>query len=528
MALTKLEQQLLSDDEFKYITDLITQRKAHKSDIEALAKHKRASRLIVEVQDFIKEHNGSIYYLTTGKGSWFFKITDSNGSMKWASCAGDSAFKRKFPEMESFTANNQDAWDYFSNLAKSAGWWKSDITLSIKPDLPEHILNMLLLGDILQPKQGELHPAFKILMRSLSDNDAAAEQHIKQVIGWKYTHLGDYRIPALCFFGSGGSGKTVFSSTLLPTIFGTGNCTDGMFTDFIDFNGNIAGKLVVSISEKPASRTDENKLKSLVGSPFITINEKFAPRYQAENMAMFVLSTNDLNGPVKIDRDGAERRWSLMKTSYNVYQITQKYLTEVTGNPVSLKEATDYWDLEVKDKNVFTDKEQVAIFLNECIEEANKLQTTPKAYHEEAFHQLVLQHEDAFASTLRDIITAHKFDVMSGRALYEIYKIVMRRDNENGRIVSFKQFKSKIKHLLRDEIENGSIVMPEKMKYDIITCKNVNFSKDLATNGRSWYFYDPRKIEDLPSTNIKISLDPFIDGTFYLEQDKPQRAINIS
>lgn len=78
------------------------------------------------------------------------------------------------------------------------------------------------------------------------------------------------------------------------------------------FNGHLAGKLVVFANEACWSRSKaaRGRLKSLITSARIQVNEKFKPMYTAENKARLIVATNeDAAAPVEI----GDRRFMVFK-----------------------------------------------------------------------------------------------------------------------------------------------------------------------------------------------------------------------
>ena len=157
------------------------------------------------------------------------------------------------------------------------------------------------------------------LIKNLCDNSLAnkelEEQKFEWLMRWFYiaTHIKNpHQLPALCFFGVGGSGKTLFSS-LFRTIFQT---PEAVFNadSTSDFNNWETSKVLL-FEEMSTKKADVNKIKEWVMSERIKINKKGINEFTIPNHFLFQFNSNELLTGINIQNDsGFTRRWSFFKT----------------------------------------------------------------------------------------------------------------------------------------------------------------------------------------------------------------------
>lgn len=205
--------------------------------------------------------------------------------------------------------------------------------------------NLLDESKILLPSDTpEIHPSIQYLIENVCWNKKENIDWLHKAILYKYTHMNDVTIPAVVFFWAWWSWKGTIVR-LLETIFNKENVLWNLGQRELTSNFDVYkwDKLVVEFAEVSSNNTNAdlgilNKLKNLIGAEKITINTKWVPQYEADNMAWFFISSNS-NQPIRLDdkskwnrRFTIIRTWPKLENTKDIYeailnpQIVQNYL----------------------------------------------------------------------------------------------------------------------------------------------------------------------------------------------------------
>ena len=189
-------------------------------------------------------------------------------------------------------------------------WWR------------EGYYNLLDESKILLPSDTPvLHPDIEHLIYCVCWGKEENITYLHQALLYKYTHINDFTLPAVVFYGQWGSWKGTFVS-LLWTIFWEENVLANLWQrditwSFDTYRGN---KIAVEFAEITTNNTHKdiwvtNKLKNIIGAEKITINEKHVRQRQIENIAWFFISSNSRQ-PLRLDDKSVwNRRFSVMQSS---------------------------------------------------------------------------------------------------------------------------------------------------------------------------------------------------------------------
>lgn len=192
-------------------------------------------------------------------------------------------------------------------------WWK------------EGYYNLLKKENILKPNNNpNIHPLIESLIKNLCNNKKENIDYLLKSILYKYTHLNDVYIPAVIFHWVGWSWKGLFVK-LLSQIFWEENTQTWLTQDNMDskFSAYSWQKLVVEFKEIMVENTikwkkNMNKLKALIMEDKIMIEKKGQDAITVENIAWFIMSSNE-NKPVHLDnKDSGNRRFSIIKTWWKI------------------------------------------------------------------------------------------------------------------------------------------------------------------------------------------------------------------
>lgn len=124
-----------------------------------------------------------------------------------------------------------------------------------------------------------------------------------------------YKPPvSLLIVGSPGTGKSTLFEDIMEILVGEPNFITASTQNLeSQFNSLYLERKVVSIPEmKDLSRASANRLKSIITSTRLTINEKYTKEYQVVNSAMIV-ATSNYDAPVPVEL--GDRRWVTVRTA---------------------------------------------------------------------------------------------------------------------------------------------------------------------------------------------------------------------
>ena len=185
----------------------------------------------------------------------------------------------------------------------------------------ENCLNLLNELHILLPSETpEIHPHIQSLISNVCGEREENIEYLHKAILYKYSHLNDFSIPAIVFYGTWWSWKWSLIS-LLWKIFWEDTILANLWQRDISWNFDTYKwqKLIVEFAELATNNTYNdtkvlNKLKNIIGAEKITVNEKWVQAYQIENIAWFFISSNS-NKPLQLDdRDKWNRRFTIIRS----------------------------------------------------------------------------------------------------------------------------------------------------------------------------------------------------------------------
>jgi len=181
--------------------------------------------------------------------------------------------------------------------------------------------NLLDKSKMIHPsKKPEVHPEIKFLIDNLCNNNVENALWLLEAIIYKYTHLNDVLIPAVVFHGVWWTWKGLFVK-LLEQIFWENNTQIWLTQDSLEsrFSAYSWQKLIVEFQELSVDGTAKwkknmQKLKTFIMAEKIMIEKKWQDAVWAENIAWFIMSSNEAK-PVQLDSvDSWNRRWTIIKT----------------------------------------------------------------------------------------------------------------------------------------------------------------------------------------------------------------------
>lgn len=297
-------------------------------------------------------------------------------------------------------------------------------------------LNLLRKDGWLLPKQGDVHPVFDTLMDSLSGGKRVNATHIEHCIAWKYLHPSDVNLPCMVFYPEGGVGKNVLVDIVLKRVFGGQSASVKGESLLGQFNSSAKGMAVLYIDELTKDKASMEKLKHMVQQKFLDINEKHLPVKVIENTAMYIIGSNDTQGPITLANDGSDRRWSILNIPANKtlkYWIAKNY--NVEQSEINIQQYID----------ILGDSEQVAKWLNHIVMKY-KDKGCPAPLHGEDYHKLLDAQKTELVELCETVFLRKDFKFIKFIDLWNEYKTRLREDNPSGINYTKKSiFKTRVK-----------------------------------------------------------------------------------
>jgi len=163
----------------------------------------------------------------------------------------------------------------------------------------------LWLDDGVPAVEGDVSPFVRVYENAIPDDRMRGL--LFKSVGWMMQNRGKRLEKTFVFVSRQvGTGKSLFA-VMLSRILGMRNAASIDMTDFAsDFNAVYAAKELVVIDDlHKVSKNEVAKLRRYTTSPRIVVNEKNVKRYEIDNTAVFILTTNELSA---IPMDDEERR----------------------------------------------------------------------------------------------------------------------------------------------------------------------------------------------------------------------------
>jgi hypothetical protein len=410
---------------------------------------------------------------------------------------------------------DNDAFKKLQEVMEAQGRMRQLKTYTFS-ETPPNVLNMIRRERWLQPSFARTENTwfFETLMRALGNDRHENIQHLMQVIGWKYLHPEDHQLPALCFYGSGGTGKNILVDSVLATVFGKNFTLATKFNEIEAYNDLLAGKVVALIDEAAQDKMSADTLKRMVGNQRIQISAKYQSTYTCDNTALYLISTNDYSGALRMEKNDSNRRWSVLKVATPLHELL------ATGLGVTPDDARMALRAELV-KDIYENPTEVAAFLGLCVMEANKLLSAPSALHGADYDNLSELQQDAVDEVLREIFIEYSaFDYITTTALYEVYKERHAELNPSSGAMKSSTFYGRVAEFLDTQKLNNKVTRSAASRRPNI--------KQLTTQGyiRKDVYYNMNRYPDGPSGLIDNSAH-FKSGGFLksLTENKPSQVL---
>ena len=385
-------------------------------------------------------------------------------------------------------------------------------TYSFRPQPPGEVLNLLKTDHWLKPAPPTANTRFfDYILYSLGNGKPENILHIKQVIGWKYLHPEEWQLPALCLFGQGRSGKNLLASTVMSHIFGHHQCLSTSFRKVEKFDSALVGKVIVLFDEQPR-REDQSRLKEIIGNPILEVEAKGMDTFKADNTALYVIATNERVGPVRIEHNGTERRFSFIRSDISLREVI------ANGEGISIDEA-DALIKNYLDEKVFRNPSEVAGFLQGCIDAASALTAPPAALHGEDYHTVSTVQSDALDEVTEEVFNDPQFDFITLQTLYDLYVRRAKAQNPGAYPLSVQRFNSRVQE-----------VLPRLFAHVSVTDKRLNVVRGSVPCKGSIYFNLTKHGATFDVKAPKEATDRYLSGAYLSESPRQAKmaALNFA
>jgi hypothetical protein len=184
--------------------------------------------------------------------------------------------------------------------------------------------------------------------------------------------------------------------------------------------------------------------------------------YLADNTGLVLSFSNEITGGITLSGTQSDNRYSLFRTSKNIYQTCQRYFRELEQRELSVDEVKTWIEGQDSDsgQNILFDVEQVGRWINAMLEKWGDI-TTVKPCHGTEYQSLIDRQRGAWTDTVEQVFTDPIFTFIRA----ELLDRLVREFNRGEMLPGKRRMREEIERLVRDrELE---IELKERAKiYD--------------------------------------------------------------
>lgn len=313
---------------------------------------------------------------------------------------------------------NSDYYNLFMEVLKEDNRWFRSQTASFYP-APNKLnrLRYTKLELINEPHD----PLFDIVVRSVAGDKPENINHIERVLIAKWHMPENFMLPVLCFSDGGATGKSLLTSTILTSLFGSASvAANAAMSDFAgQFNGHLCGKLVIMINENCEDSYNHNRMKMIAASPKVSFCNKGQMPFEADNTALLIVTGNSVAGSIRVDGGDVDRRFSLIRGGAKLSTYTAPYLSEKFGQPITVEEAETWMKLE--GQKILSDPKEVAKWLNHLVNKHGLVEDVP-ALHGADYRAAVASQKPLTTQVFEAFFNSPTFTYIKKPLVYEFYR----------------------------------------------------------------------------------------------------------
>ena len=317
-----------------------------------------------------------------------------------------------------------------------------NLIYTFQPDKAPRKLNKLDQSLWLKPSAGDYHWLFDIVTYAMGGGKPDNIEHIERLIAFKFAHPHCPTLPALVIHGEGSLGKNLLVEYTLKTLFSGGATSGSVETLLGGFNTPLVGMIVVLIDEVSAKKVNHDKLKNMLGSSTMWVNEKQLRQYQTPAIAWYIISSNKHEGGIFLDRSSADRRYSIcyVEAGKDIHKwISEKLST--SEKKVTSDEAA-VW-IKANAERILTDKAGVSHWIHALLKK-DEGQSQPLAFHGEDFERMMDVQKPVEEALIPAVFNDPDFTHIDRQALYLGYQLLCKREGRFG-VMSARHFYAKVR-----------------------------------------------------------------------------------
>ncbi len=360
-------------------------------------------------------------------------LLHSPATNEWITVSPNS-LKNDFGMLDTRSSN----YELFIDVLKEDNRWFMGRTSSVR-NIPGK-LNMLR-PKMVQPEPGEYHPVFDLLTASLCGDKDQNIDHLEKVIVAKWCNPANYLLPVVCFNDDGATGKSLFVGKVMTTLFGASAVAPNTrIGDFVgQFNGHLAGKLVILINENADDRYDEDAMKRLTGSETVSFTNKGQMPYDADCIWLLFVSGNGISGSIALTGGDVDRRFSVITGDQPLYTYTVEYL-RLTDQPDATTDDAQAW-MKSTGQHILSDPIQVSRWLNHLIQKHGRLTDVP-ALHGDDYQAAVGIQKAVHTAVFEAFFNRPNFTYTKRSHLYDFYTHELRNQRRSATLGKGKFYKA--------------------------------------------------------------------------------------
>lgn len=456
-------------------------------------KLKTKSETELEIERVIKDYN--FYVANSGSSLWYYQplTADQFGNRNWVSIKKD-ALQANFAitDIHIPMGPGQETYSSFKQFNKMLVDMKRTFTNVIQSytDQPG-CLNIMNSHFCLPAEDGrkDYHWIFDAVIESISGDEREGTKSfipLQQTLWSKYLHPDNPFLPNLFIRDQDGrAGKGLISNTFLRRLF-NGKVADNCNTDHVTgkFNSVIAGQAVIVVNETRRDKVDVERMKAFLGSPKILIEQKYQVPYLADNTGLVLSFSNEITGGITLSGTQSDNRYSLFKTTKNIYQTCQRYFLEYEQREMTVDEVKTW--IEGKDElsgqNLLFSKEQVGRWINAMAEKHGDI-TQVKPCHGDEYRALIDRQRGAWTDTVEQVFNDPDFTFIRA----ELLERLVREYNKGEMLPGKRRMREEIERLVKDrglsvELRDRVLIFEsqiDKKGYQRTVWRTTNFTKSV-------------------------------------------------
>lgn len=412
--------------------------------------------------------NYNFYIKASGGAVWYYQnpVPNTYGVRDWIAVRQD-ALKSAFPQLDTVIRMGDGVEDYnslkeFNKKLVEQGRRFSKVIQSYNDQA--NTLNIMHKG-FCEPAEDaalDYHWMFDAIFESLSGGAPGTPEFesLQQTIWAKYLHPENTYIPNIVICDVvGRGGKGLFSHRFIRRLF-NGNIADNCNIDHVigKFNAVVAGKAMIIVNETNRSRVDSERTKAFLGSPSIPVELKGVDVYYADNTALVMFVTNDVNGGVNVGGTKSDNRFSFYNVKESIYSACSRYMIPLNAAALSNLEAPEYNDvseLGIKQwiegpafdsgQNILHDEYEVGKWI--CAMRAKHGDVTHvEPHHAEEYRRIVDTQRGAWTRTVEGVFDDPNFEYIRVQLLTELVQHFNKREMLPGK----NRMKQEIERMIQD------------------------------------------------------------------------------